>query len=98
MNRAQRCRARVLKVDDARLYWTGNVLHLAAEKLEGYQRLRTLIVIVGAMWLLAVVAMWIYLANGDGLRCRYLHDQTACARLEWQSALALAKKRIEERL
>jgi hypothetical protein len=98
MNHAQRCRAHVLRADDARLYTTGNVLHLAAEKLEGYRRMRTLVVIVGAVWLLAVIAMWIYLANSDGLRCQYLHDQTACARLEWQSALALAKKRIEERM
>lgn len=97
MDLAQSCRVHVLKADDAAGYAIGNVLQLAVENLGGNERVRTRVVIIGAVWLLAGFAMWIYLATGDGLRCQYLHDQTACARLEWQSALALAKKRIEAR-
>ena len=59
--------------------------------------MRTRVVIVGAVWLVGVIATWIYLAS-DRLHCQYFRDQTACARLEWQSALALAKKRTEARL
>lgn len=98
VNLAQRCRVHVLKPDDAGLSTTGNVLPLVAEKLRAYERIRRLLVIVGAVWFMAGIAMWIYLAALDGLRCQYLRDQTACARLEWQSVLALAKKWIEARL
>jgi hypothetical protein len=95
---AQPCRVHVLKPDDAGLCTTDNVLHLVAEKPGGYERIRRLLVIIGAVWFMAGIATWINLATIDGPRCQYLHDQTACARLEWQSALALAKKRIEARL
>ena len=93
MDLTQRFRFHVLEADDAGSYTSGNVLHLAAEKPECHERIRRRVVMVAAVWLLAGVAMWI--ATSDGLRCQYLHDQTACARLEWQSALYLAKKRIE---
>jgi hypothetical protein len=93
MDLAQRFRVHVLEVDNPGFDTTGNVLHLAEEKSEGHKRIRRRVVMVGAVWLLAGIAMWI--ATSDGLRCRYLHDETACARLEWQSALYLAKKRIE---
>lgn len=97
MDFAQRHCVQVLMAEDVRLS-RGNVQHLAADKPQGSERMRGWIVLVGVAGLLAGIAVCTCLATSDGVRCQYLHDQTACARLEWQSALALAKKRFEARL